>query len=513
MLEQIYGINYRKWELDNMAYNEIRNGMKGTPMSLEQRATANKMNMLNKRPSPLEQAMMPKGNFEPIAPPKGIFEPPVKPRMDMIDEIRKKQMPDIESSYLAPKPMQGELAPRPKQPMEVPSQGDILTPPKSSPITPPANVSVGIPQVPAEIIPPNTPPQGDILTAPKGNVVTPPTPPAVLPPPPKEAVSETVAQPIIEPDIINVPSPDIPKENVVPPPIGGVTPPIIPPKGGGLPPPPMGGGGLPSQPEVQPPKGGGTSPTVPSVPAAQPSVPAEQPWQDNTVGAGTSSFQNPYSIQGNMLNPLQYLRGQGVDIGDEYGKYFSQYDTAAEQGAIQQYGLGQDASLASARSNLMQMTQQGLGSGFGGVGFGGAAASGMRSQFGLGAQQAGLSLRGDIHGMRRQQEEDWWDTLAGVEQRRGEMFGENPTTANQQSSSQTFGGSNNPLSSNVTTQGFEQSSGAAIQGAPTNPYEGEAWTNNNGVPMKWDGNGMRWMPAEQYDYYQTRDTGAGHYGL
>jgi len=30
--------------------------------------------------------------------------------------------------------------------------------------------------------------------------------------------------------------------------------------------------------------------------------------------------------------------------------------------------------------------------------------------------------------------------------------------------------------------------------------------------MKWDGTGMRWMPAEQYDYYQTRGTGAGHYG-
>ena len=39
----------------------------------------------------------------------------------------------------------------------------------------------------------------------------------------------------------------------------------------------------------------------------------------------------------------------------------------------------------------MQMTQQGLGSGFGGVGFGGAAASGMRSQFGLGAQGSTLN--------------------------------------------------------------------------------------------------------------------------
>ena len=163
-----------------MAYNDIRNGMKGTPMSLEQRATANKMNMLNKRPSPLEQAMMPKGNFEPIAPPKGIFEPPSRPKMDMIGDIRKKQMPDMESSYLPPKPMQGGLAPPPKQPMGMPPQADILTSPKSSPITPPANVPIGIPQGPTGIVPPNAPPQGNVLTVPKGNTVT---PPAVLPPP------------------------------------------------------------------------------------------------------------------------------------------------------------------------------------------------------------------------------------------------------------------------------------------------------------------------------------------
>ena len=413
-----------------MAYSDIKNGMKGTPMSLEQRATANKMNMFNKRPSPLEQAMMPKGNFETIAPPKGIFEPPVKPRMDMIGDIRKKQMPDMESPYMPPKPMQGGLAPPPKQPMGMPPkqpmglppQGDILTQPKDVVAPPP----VGMPPPPKQpIAAPMGQPiiQSDVVNVPDPNIpkggVSPP--PIGLAPPPKQPIGGTTAQPIVESDVINVPPPNIPKGNIVPPPIGGVTPPIIPPKGGGLPPPPMGGGGLPSQPEIG---HGGTSPTVPSVPAAQPSVPAEQPWQDNTVGAGTSSFQNPYTnISGEMGSGFDYLRGQGIDIGDEYSKYFGQYDTAREQGAMQQYGFGQDASMAAARSNLMQMTQQGLGSGFGGVGFGGAGASGARSQFGLGAQQAGLSLRGDIHGMRRDQEDDWWDTLASVEQRRGEMFG------------------------------------------------------------------------------------------
>ena len=473
-----------------MAYNEIRRGMKGTPMSLEQRATANKMNMLNRKPSPLEQAIIPKGNFEPIAPPKGIFEPPIKPKMNMINEIRKEQIPNVGMEQ-PKKPMVG-------MPMSLPPAAPKGVVAPSGP--------VGIPQVPTGIVPPSAPPQGDVLTAPKGNTVTPPPPPAALPPPPLQQTSPSVPQSVVQSDIISAPQVEPPKIDVTPPPPMG---------GSALPPPPMGGG---ITPPVKPPVGGGitppsdvqhggTLPAMPSAPAAQPSTPSQQAWQDSTIAASTSSFQNPYSIQGNMLNPLQYLRGQGVDIGDEYGKYFGQYDTAAEQGAIQQYGLGQDASLASARSNLMQMTQQGLGSGFGGVGFGGTAASGIRSQFGLGAQQAGLSLRADIHGMRRQQEEDWWDTLAGVEQRRGEMFGSNPITANQQSSYQMTGGTNNPLSSDVTTQGFEQSSGAAIQGAPANPSEGQAWTNNNGVNMKWDGVGMRWMPAEQYDYYQTR-TGA-----
>jgi len=422
-----------------MAYSDLLpaegrdiRGPKGTPYSLEQRATANKMGMLNRRPSPLEQAMMPKGNFETIAPPKGIFEPPVKPRMDMIGDIRKKQIPAMELPY---KPMQGEMPKQPmgippkqpmgmpiKQPMGMPPEGDILTSPKSSPVTPPPNIPVGIPQSPKGIVPPNTPPEGDILTAPKGNVVTPPIIPPIIPQnqvdpfaPPKGG---SVTPP---PDII---PPDIPKGNVVPPPIGGVTPPVIPQNQVDPFAPPKGGGGLPPPPDIQPPKGGGTSPTVPSVPAAQPSVPAEEPWQDNAVGAGTSSFQNPYTnISGEMGSGIDYLREQGINVGDNYAKYFRDYDPTEERAAIQQHGLGQDTSMAAARSNLMQMTQQGLGSGFGGVGFGGAGASGVRSQFGLGAQQAGLSLRGDIYGMRRDQEEDWWDTLASVEQRRGEMFG------------------------------------------------------------------------------------------
>ena len=396
MLEQIYGINYRKWELDNMAYNDIRNGMKGTPMSLEQRATANKMNMLNKRPSPLEQAMMPKGNFEPIAPPKGIFEPPSRPKMDIMGDIKKEQMPDVKNPY-------------------VPMQGDVLTAPKGNIGTPPPKQPIGMAPIPPVG-------QPDVLTAPKGNMITPPVPPAVLPPPPLQQMNTPS-------DVVNVQQGQAPKVNVTPPPAGG----------GSLPPPPMGGGFTPPiggglAPPPKPPVGGGITPpsdiqhgailpAVPSAPAAQTSTPAQQAWQDNTVAASTSSFQNPYTnISGEMGSGVDFLRDQGINVTSEYEKYFQDYDPTGERAAIQQYGLGQDATIATARSNLMQMTQQGLGSGFGGIGFGGAAASGVRSQFGLGAQQAGLSLRGDIYGMRRQQEEDWWNTLASVEQRRGEMF-------------------------------------------------------------------------------------------
>ena len=462
-----------------MAYNEIRNGMKGTPMSLEQRATANKMNMLNKRPSPLEQAMIPKGNFEPIAPPKGIFEPPVKPRMDMVGEIRKKQIPDMESPYMLP-----------KKPMAMAPKGDILTSPVEMP--PPFKQQTSAPIAQPMI-------QSDVVTAPKGGVSP---PPVALPPPPLQQMNTPAVQPVIQSDVVNVPQEQGPKIDVTPPPMGGSA----------LPPPPIGGG---ITPPVKPPVGGGITPppeiqhsvTSPTVPAAQPSTPSQQAWQDSTVAASTSSFQNPYDQNNQaMLNPLQYLRGQGVNIGDEYGKYFTQYDTASEDAAKLQYGFGQDASIASARSNLMQMTQQGLGSGFGGVGFGGAGASGVRSQFGLGAQQAGLSLRGDIYGMRRDQEEDWWNTLAGVESRRGEMFGENPIAGNVSTSTQAgaYTGGVNPTTSSVSVTGFEQSSGPAITGSPSNPVDGQSWTNNNGVNMKWSESSGIWMPEEQWGYYNQR---------
>ena len=149
-----------------------------------------------------------------------------------------------------------------------------------------------------------------------------------------------------------------------------------------------------------------------------------QEWQNNSQAAATGSAQNPYSsIYGGMQDPLAYLQGQGIDIGEDYSRYFQGYDPAREQGAYQQYGLGQQAQMMGARAGLMGMTQQQGSGGFSGVGFGGAASSGIRGQFGLGQQQAALGLRGDIYGMRRAQEDSWWDTLARVEESRGEPFG------------------------------------------------------------------------------------------
>ena len=75
--------------------------------------------------------------------------------------------------------------------------------------------------------------------------------------------------------------------------------------------------------------------------------------------------------------------------------------------------------------------------------------------------------------MRRQQEEDWWDTLASVEQRRGEMFGLGniPGTASNQTpdtlaGSGFAGGANwdNPLLTNVPFGNTGTGAGAGVGG-------------------------------------------------
>ena len=213
-----------------------------------------------------------------------------------------------------------------------------------------------------------------------------------------------------------LPTPIIPTTSrprtTAPPTGGGLTPPVAPPPittgdvRGGFTGPGTGGGG-----------GGPTG-------SRSGSMLYNEQGEDYSQSAGTGSAQNPYSsIYGGMQDPLAFLRGQGINIGEDYSRYFQGYDPAMEQGAYQQYGLGQQAQMMGARAGLMGMTQQQGAGGFAGAGFGGGAARGIRGQFGLQQQQAGLGLRGDIYGMRREQEEDWWTTLGRVEEARGEQFG------------------------------------------------------------------------------------------
>lgn len=201
---------------------------------------------------------------------------------------------------------------------------------------------------------------------------------------------------------------------------------------------------------------------------------------------------NPYqNISGSMQNPLAYLQGEGVNVTGDYAQYFQDYDPSREQAAYQEYGMGQQAAMGGGRANLLAMTQQGAGmGGFGEVGFGGDPASMMRSQFGLQQEQAGMGLRGDIYGMRREQEEDWWTQLSRVEQSRGEQFDLSSGGGTDYTESQWNTGAVN-----------QQTTGTAIAGAPDNPGSGYQWTNANGVLLKWSDNQAGWMPADQWDYY------------
>ena len=313
-------------------------------------------------------------------------------------------------------PVGGEGIPAAPVPVEPVPQVETLAPsvPSQTSATPVSSNggSIGLPEAPiytpqVDTSVPSIAPSVDPLTQAVSNDITPQTPQL------GSGLLGDGASPT--PSVGNVMTPQIssvlpppPIQRTTPPPVGGgVTPPTV------LPPPPVGGGVTPSVP---------SDISRPTIQTSSPTV--NQQWQNNSQAAGTGSAQNPYSsIYGGMQDPLAFLRGEGINIGDDYSRYFQGYDPAREQGAYQQYGLGQQAQMMGARAGLMGMTQQQGAGGFAGVGFGGAPASGMRGQFGLQQQQAGLGLRGDIYEMRRAQEEDWWTTLGRVEEARGEQFG------------------------------------------------------------------------------------------
>ena len=245
-------------------------------------------------------------------------------------------------------------------------------------------------------------------------------------------------------------------------------------------------------------------------------------WTDYSQTAGTGSSQNPFSasLYGNMQNPIQYLRGQGIDIGEDYSRYFQGYDPAREEAAYQQYGFGQESAMMGARTGLMGLTQQQGVGGFAGTGFGQIPARGIRSQFGLGQQQAGLGDREDIYGMRKDYTENLWNRLSDVERNRGEAFGRmgdagvgsTGTIGGGSGTGGTGGGGGgtgtvgdsgniNPITQPGGAEG--QGTGEAAIGAPSNASSGQLWTNNNGVDMKWSDTFSRWMPSDQWDYYDS----------
>jgi hypothetical protein len=42
---------------------------------------------------------------------------------------------------------------------------------------------------------------------------------------------------------------------------------------------------------------------------------------------------------------------------------------------------------------------------------------------------------------------------------------------------------------------------ANASGAPQNAYSGQAWTNADGVELKWSSSRNNWLPEDQWDYY------------
>jgi hypothetical protein len=367
-------------------------------------------------------------------------------------------------------PVGGEGIPAAPVPVEPVPQVETLAPsvPSQTSATPVSSNggSIGLPEAPiytpqVDTSVPSIAPSVDPLTQAVSNDITPQTPQL------GSGLLGDGASPT--PSVGNVMTPQIssvlpppPIQRTTPPPVGGgVTPPTV------LPPPPVGGGVTPSVP---------SDISRPTIQTSSPTV--NQQWQNNSQAAGTGSAQNPYSsIYGGMQDPLAFLRGEGINIGDDYSRYFQGYDPAREQAAYQQYGLGQQAQMMGARAGLMGMTQQQGAGGFAGVGFGGAPASGMRGQFGLQQQQAGLGLRGDIYEMRRAQEEDWWTTLGRVEEARGEQFGMFGIGTGTEQAGQQANVINNPNVDPDTRGGGGAGLTFDYQGdtIPENPTVGQTW--------------------------------------
>lgn len=193
---------------------------------------------------------------------------------------------------------------------------------------------------------------------------------------------------------------------------------------------------------------------------------------------------------GTATNPQDALRQMGMgDVADDprLEKYMED---------LPQFGMGYKQQLgditAGARSNLMGISQQArtqqAGSGFAGGGAGTMGQSRARQQLqrGFGSQRRGL-----VEGYQA----DLLSAIADIEGKGGFEFGSDAPGAG-------YSGSITETEALNTMAGYggaeEQ---ASASGAPQNAYSGQAWTNADGVELKWSSSRNNWLPAEQWDYY------------
>ena len=225
--------------------------------------------------------------------------------------------------------------------------------------------------------------------------------------------------------------------------------------------------------------------------------------QIQTAG-GFGSYKGGGLIEG--LMPRGYQSGGEVGYGT----------TTSPEDALRQMGMGEVADdprlekymedlpqftmgykqqlgdiTAGARSSLMDISQQGrmqqAGSGFAGGGAGSMGQS--RARQGL-QRQFGTQRRGLVEGYQA----DLLSAIADIEGKGGFEFGSSGGSGHSGSISDT-----EAVNTMTGYGGAEEQANAS--GAPQNAYSGQAWTNADGVELKWSSSRNNWLPEDQWDYY------------
>jgi hypothetical protein len=192
---------------------------------------------------------------------------------------------------------------------------------------------------------------------------------------------------------------------------------------------------------------------------------------------------------GSATSPEDALRQMGMgDVADDprLEKYMED---------LPQFTMGYKQQLgditAGARSSLMDISQQGrmqqAGSGFAGGGAGSMGQS--RARQGL-QRQFGTQRRGLVEGYQA----DLLSAIADIEGKGGFEFGSTGGAGYSGSISDT-----EAVNTMAGYGGAEEHANAS--GAPENAYSGQAWTNADGVELKWSSTRNNWLPEDQWDYY------------